>query len=565
MKSNRPEKPFQLWMHIKTIWKYTTIAIILACGIYLLLPPVSDRGGSIRPAAGIRTGGDIKYVIKVSPGTQYLPDTIPFGIGKPLQGLNKVITDFEKRYKDTRIEVLNVPRDREYLITQLSSGVAPDIVNSYVEDVWVDVQKDWYVPLDVFLEAPNPFVLERNKMYRQDHPDQPDLPGTRQWWDMFRYQAISRGKAAPNGKNYCLSLDMVETGIFYNKTYFDSLGLEVPQTWEEFTDVMARIKKDGKIPLLMNIGSFNDWCKDLIFDQLYYDLSPGIDLKKDVNREAYLQGYLDPEELVFLYRKGFFTRDDPRYMQLWKIMRQLRRYTNDNLNVTDLTREFVTQQAAMYWTASSITYRLSADRKLGFEWGVFYLPQFTRKTSKYASQTQMCVIGGASTQFEVTCSAVGDTDASLPMETRMRKSERLKRVIAFLQFLCLPENTERVVNEYTCFLPNIVGVQPLEPLKPFHEILERRYTTTKWIFSFDLRFSEIQERMLSLYLSDGVDLDEFMIWQEKNIASAAESIARRKALDFETLEAEWKRLAPVRAGMTDLPPEPKAQPEGSQP
>ena len=35
------------------------------------------------------------------------------------------------------------------------------------------------------------------------------MPGYDQWWDMFKYQAISRGKAAPDNLNYCLSFYMV--------------------------------------------------------------------------------------------------------------------------------------------------------------------------------------------------------------------------------------------------------------------------------------------------------------------------------------------------------------------
>ena len=555
MAKNRDESLGGRPGRLRTICKYASLAVVLSVGGYLLLP-----AGGTDATDVVRS--DARYVIKFSPGWNYLPGSQPGGIGKPLQGLKTVIARFEKRFPDTHIEVINAPGVREYLVTQLSSGAAPDIVNVNVEDVWVDVQKDWYVPLDDFLEKPNPFVVELNREHRKKNPGKDDLPGTRQWWDMFRYQAISRGKAAPNGKNYCLSLDMVETGIFYNKTIFAELDLKPPKTWEQFIEVLKRVQAEGKkkgprkdiIPLLMSLGAYSDWCKDLIFDQLYYDLMPGIDLKKDPRREAYLQGYLDPAELVFLHRKGFFTPSDPRYVQLWKIMRQLKRYTNDNMTSMDLTREFVTQRGAMLWASSPLTHRLSADTKLGFEWGVFYLPQFTKKTAKYASGKPMCVIGGVASQFEVTCSAVGDTSAKLPMAERMARSERLKRVIAFLQFLCVPANTRTVVNEYACFLPNIVGVEPLGPLKPFAEILKRRYTTTKWVFSFGLRFRFIQDRMLSLYLVDGIDLDEFIDWQEKNVASAAANFVRRKKPDMAALAAEWKRRAPARAKMIDLPP-----------
>ncbi len=536
-------------MPVRNLFRYGTLLAITGLGLYLLAPPEESASTADRPVA--RSGEaaqEPRFTIKIAPGQSYMPGVVPSGIGEPLRGLTTVIDRFEARFPDTHIEVLNVPAVREYLVTQLSSGSAPDIVNANVEDVWIDVHKDWYVPLDSFLEAPNPFVLERND---------PQLPGARQWWDMFRYQAISRGKAAPNGKSYCLSLDMVETGIFYNKTLFAELGLQPPQDWEAFLVLLQNLRDAGKIPLLMSIGAFNDWCHDLVFDQLYHDLLPGIDLKQDASREGYLQGYLDPEEIAFLYReKDFFTRKDPRYRELWQHLRRLRDFTNSDLNSTDLTREFVNQQGAMLWSGSWLTYRLSADKGLGFDWGVFYLPPFTRTTSAYASPTPtpMCVIGGVASQFEVTNSAVADTDPDLPFAERMKNSQRLQRVIAFLQFLSLPENAETVINEYSCLIPNIVGVEPLPPLAPFVEILERRYTTTKWAYTFDLRFNDVMTRMLQMYLTDGVDLDEFLDWQERNLRAATTNFVSRKQLDLDGLEAAWQQRAAVRATMVDLPP-----------
>ena len=530
-----------------SVAKYLPLIAFLLLSTYLLWP--ASPAGQSEDDASDRVG-DIRYTIKFAAGWAYLPDTHPYGIGKPLQGLKNVIRAFEARVPDTRSEVLTVPGVREYLVTQLGSGQAPDILNVNVENVWTDVQKGWYVPLDTFLEKPNPFVVEQGD---------PSLPGVEQWWDMFRYQAISRGKAAPDGLNYCLTFDMVETGLFYNKTLFAELNLEVPANWEDFIAAMERIaahrnaEGQATVPLLMNIGAFNDWTTDLFFDQLYFELLPGIDLAQDPDREPYLEGYLDWDELAFLRRKGFFGRGDLRYRQVWQQMRELRRYTNQNLMNDDLIREFVTGRGAMIWTASPLTYRLQADKDLGFDWGVFYLPSFSAQTSTYASGHPMCVIGGSATQLEVTNSAIADTDPALPMDERMARSQRLELVIQFLQFICLPENNTQIGNEYPALLPNIVGVEALPILRPFAEILERRYTTTKWIFTFDLRFSEIQRRMLELYLSDGIDLDGFLAWQERNIAAAIANLIRRKDPDLDRLEAQWQRLAPLRVGMRDLP------------
>jgi len=525
------------------VLKSLSLLPVLAVSGWLLWPKSDEQDAAegVRAAARSRSA---RYVIKFSPGRQYFPESRPFGLGKPLKGLKQVVREFEGRFPDTHVDIISTPGVREYLVTQLAGGRAPDVVNVNVEDVWTDVHKEWYIPLDRFLEAPNPFVVEQGDT---------SLPGAKQWWDMFRYQAISRGKAAPDGKNYCMTFDMIETGIYYNKDIFDELGLRVPETWEELLAACAKIKASGRIPLLMHMGAYNDWLMDLMFDQLYHRLLPGIDLAQDPTREPYLQGYLDWDELAFLHEKGFFGRDDPRYVQIWERMRELKGYTNQDLVSTDTVREFVTQRAAMIWHVSSLSYRLAEDRDLGFKWGVFYLPRFTKKTSEFASETPMCVIGGAATQLEVTNRAISDTDPSLPMSERIERSERLKRVIALLQFLCLPKQNERIVNEYAGFVPNIVGVPVLPILKPFEEILDRRYTTTKWIFTFDLRFSEIQQRMLMLYLTDGIDLDGFLDWQGRNLTAACANLRRRKPIDFERLNRAWQERAATRAKMPGLP------------
>ncbi|MGB2823047.1 MAG: extracellular solute-binding protein [Phycisphaerae bacterium] len=535
---------------LSRIVRHGSLAIVLILGAWLLWPDREEADSAPVEGSPAQARGR-KYFIKFSPGRAYFPDSHPFGLGKPLQGLKKVIKAYEARFGDTRVEVISTPGVREYLVTQLAGGQAPDIINVNVEDVWTDVHKGWYVPLDCFLEAPNPFVVEKRDA---------NLPGSKQWWDMFRYQAISRGKAAPDGKNYCITFDMVETGIYYNKDIFAELSLGVPETWEELLDTLRKIKASGRTPLVMHMGAYHDWLMDLMFDQLYYDLLPGIDLLKDPVREPYLQGYLDWDELAFLHAKGFFNRDDRRYVQIWRLMRQLRDYTNQDLVSTDTIREFVMQRAAMIWYASHLSYRLSGDKDLGFNWGVFYLPRLTKTTSPFASGQEMCVIGGAATQLEVTNRAVSDTDPSLPMAERIRRSEKLKRVIALLQFMCLPEQNARIVNEYPAFVPNIVGVKALPILRPFEKILNRRYTTTKWVFTFDLRFSEIQQRMLMLYLTDGIDLAGFLDWQEQNLSQACANLRRRKPMDTDRLERAWRAQAAARAAMDALPPRVRQEP-----
>jgi raffinose/stachyose/melibiose transport system substrate-binding protein len=515
--------------------KAILLVALVAASAWALWPPADERktislgGGTAQPDAGKAAR---PYQIKMAPWL-YLPGTMPMNVGKPLTGMLDVAEKFEALHPDTHVEFVGTPTVREWLVTQLSAGLAPDILQVNVEEVWQDVQKGWYLPLDAYLERPNPFV-------------KPGSPGAEQWWDLFKYQAITRGKAAPDGKSYCISYDMIETGIFYNKDIFKRLGLEVPKDWQEFDALQQRLAEAGYTPLLVPIWSAADWGVDLVFDQLYYPILPGIDLVQDPVREKYLQGYLDWDEICFLRTKGFFTRDDPRWVELWRIIKAWRRHWNKDLTTADPLRLFITQKGAMHWASSFTVQKLARDPDMPFEWGVFYPPPIPPSVSPYADGHPMCVIGGAAMQYTVTNTAFSDTGDPAT-------SERLKRVIAFLQFMTTPENAEHVINEVLSLLPNVKGAEPLPELEFFDEVLRRRYTTTKWVYTFDMRFNEIFSRMLELYLAGGVNEDEYLEWTERNLDFAARGIVRRKNLDLAPLEKAWDALAPARRGMKGLP------------
>ncbi len=346
---------------------------------------------------------------------------------------------------------------------------------------------------------------------------------------------------------YCITYDLIETAFYYNKDIFEELNLKIPKNWNELTDIVEKLREADYTPIQTIVGTYADWGVDLMLDQIYYNILPGIDLVRDPTREEYLEGYLDWDEICFLYKKGFFTKDDPRYVELWKQIHDMRQFSNQDIATADMIRAFVKKKAAILWLASNVSYRFDADKDLDFDWDVFYIPQFTTNMCKYAPDVPMCVIGGAGVQYEISNSAIADTGDA---ET----SERLKVVVDFLQFLTEPKNYEKIVNEHPILVPNIVGVPVLPLMKPYEEILERRYTTTKWTYSFDIKFQDILSRMLHLYLDDHITLDEFIEWQERNLEDASERFIRRKKPNFDAMEKEWERLAPLRKNMIDLPP-----------
>ncbi|GAB2572610.1 ABC transporter substrate-binding protein [Gracilibacillus alcaliphilus] len=59
-------------------------------------------------------------------------------------------------------------------------------------------------------------------------------------------------------------------GILYNKAVYEELGLEVPQTWEEFLDNNDKIKAEGKVPV---VAAYQEtWTSQVILLGDYYNL-----------------------------------------------------------------------------------------------------------------------------------------------------------------------------------------------------------------------------------------------------------------------------------------------------
>lgn len=336
-------------------------------------------------------------------------------------------------------------------------------------------------------------------------------------------------------------------GFIYNKKIFANLGLQPPKDWAEFMRIHEKVQKAGFTPMLVDVGALADWGVDLTFDQLYRDIRPTLDLKKDAKRDVFYKGYLDWDELAFLNTKGFFTEQDPRWREVFRILKDWRRFMPKDLGATDFDREFIQGKGAMYWTSSLFVQKLIRDPRRDFDWGMFYLPPITKATSKYGGGYPQCIIGEAATQFTVTNSAFSDTGNA-------QTSTKLKRCVEFLQFATIPRNCDKVVNEIIALMPNVLGVPTKKELEPFvKNLLHHPYTTTKWVYTFDLRFAEVMNRMMMLYLMNGVTDDEFMDWMVKNVRAACSTIVRRKNLDLAPEEREWQALAPLRAGMEDLP------------
>lgn len=278
---------------------------------------LNDFGRSLNP--------NREHVIEVTLGT-YRPGDQPFGVGERLRAFRLVADKYEKINPTVTIEFrlqVTIARgaEGEAVRTQLLGGVAPEIIQMNTEAMWPDIEqkKGWWVPLDKYLDQPNPYVK-----------------GNQTWISLFANQALTQAKRAPDGQLYCITLDMVETGIFYNKTLFKKYGARIPETWQEFLQLQKSFADSGLIPMVTDAAVLADWSPDLIFDQCYFELLPLLDYKKkSALEETYYQGYLTPEELCWLIKKRWFTATNPRFRETWRILKEWRRYWQKDLTHID--------------------------------------------------------------------------------------------------------------------------------------------------------------------------------------------------------------------------------------
>lgn len=133
--------------------------------------------------------------------------------------LREIAKDFEKENPNVHVKVVNVPNAGEVLKTRVLAGDVPDVVNIYPQSIEL---QEW-AKAGYFEDLSNKDYLKRVKNHYAD-------------------------KYAIDGKIYNIPYTANAYGIYYNKDKFKELGLKVPETWEEFEELVDKIIAKGETP-----------------------------------------------------------------------------------------------------------------------------------------------------------------------------------------------------------------------------------------------------------------------------------------------------------------------------
>lgn len=166
-----------------------------------------------------------------------------FSQGEPLQiWLADAFKQFET---ETGIKVKPTWAGRDVITTlrsKLMSGQVPDIVEQSNSELTAGlVDNGLAAPLDSYLAT---------KAYNS----------SQNWIDTFTPNVLNQMKYKDN-KIYVLPRDTYTSGFFYSASLFKKLGLQPPQTWDQFLQVCEALKKQGIAPLAAdgNIQFYNFW------------------------------------------------------------------------------------------------------------------------------------------------------------------------------------------------------------------------------------------------------------------------------------------------------------------
>ncbi|WP_167577490.1 ABC transporter substrate-binding protein [Ammoniphilus sp. YIM 78166] len=209
-----------------------------------------------------------------------------------------------------------------------------------------------------------------------------------------------------DGKNYGIPLRFNGKFFVYNKEIFDKHGLQKPQTWDQFLQVLDQLKQAGETPLIL--GNASPWAA------IHY--LTGLN-QKMIDTNVRMKDY-NPSS-------GEFT--DPGYIKAMEYLKNLEVKGYFNSNVNSNSHDMASQ---LFYTGKAAIVYLELEEfplvegSLNAEWDFFPMPDITegKGNPKY--------ITGAPDGFIVSS-----------------KTKYPEEALAFLKFLTSKENAEKMVKQ----------------------------------------------------------------------------------------------------------------------
>ncbi len=243
--------------------------------------------------------------------------TITFyhSMGANLKGvLDTYIAEFNKLYPNITIDHSShgdYDGVRNDIKTALTAGNQPNIAYCYPDHVAFYNTAKAVVPLDNFIESQIPVTdaLGNTTPLGLTAEQLADfVPG-------YYNEGAVFDKA---GTMYTLPMSKSTEALYYNKTFFEENGLELPKTWDEMEALCARIKEIDPYCIPLGYDSESNWfitmCEQLGSGYTTQDEDNRFVFDNDKNKEFvtrfhdwYQKWYITTEAIYGAYTSGLFT------------------------------------------------------------------------------------------------------------------------------------------------------------------------------------------------------------------------------------------------------------------
>jgi len=247
---------------------------------------------------------------------------------------DQINANFMKLYPNVQISRRGIPAQQMHPLIKgaLGSGTGPDIINDLTA-------AGYWRPL-----AAGGLLMPLDEFYQKYNWDKRIFLWTKPFTTLRK-------------KTYGIADELEFIGVYYNKGIFKKMGLDIPETYEEFLDICDKLKSAGYIPIAF--ANQNKW-------PAYHQFSifaNNILGSEGVAEILFGNGRWDTPEIekaiklffVDMYKKGYFIPD-------------CNGVTYDDGNML-----FYTGRAAMHMTGTWLIADIEENMKAG-EVGFFYFP-----------------------------------------------------------------------------------------------------------------------------------------------------------------------------------------------
>lgn len=440
-----------------------------------------------------------EIVIRVDPGIYYPAEPTEDNPNPPTF-FNELIAEYEAANPGVTIELIEVPDNisaDQWRSTVFQGQNEPHIlVNNYIR-VWQEEINDWYLPLNDYIEQPNPYIPE-------------GTAGSERWADSIP-DVVWNTTLHSSGNQYVVTVDAVAVGFFYNQDMLEEIGVDTNfdisySLWEDWATMIAELGTVAEagyesIALSMSTATpFNyNWFDGVSLTSMYIDeietwWEPGATWHA-----------LNQREFACAIENGLISANDAEFSAWIDLLAEFEPFWIDGYATAtpdEAYRLFVNGEVP-FLLANAANDTIRVTRDADFNWGISYFPPITGTTSEFAANNESSyLVGGFTSGFVVT--------------DRARREGVEEQVVDFLMFMTAQPQWGRVVTDAPLSVPTLVGMDVPEALEPLTQFLELPIRALKDPDPrLTRRYGEDHRRLMQEYFTGQIDKETLIREQDR--------------------------------------------------